>query len=99
MDFSKLTGFDWDDGNAVKSVTKHKVSTREAEEVFADPHVQVLDDPSHSKAERRWKAFGKTRAERRLVVSFTVRGTLLRVISARPINRKERAIYEQKASQ
>ena len=96
VDFTTLTGFDWDAGNLTKSLTKHKVTIQEAEEIFADPGVQVLDDPAHSLQEPRWKAFGTTTAARLLVVSFTIRGALLRVISARPMNRKERKAYEQK---
>ena len=98
VDFSRLVGFDWDAGNLTKSLTKHKVTIQEAEEVFADAGVQVLDDPVHSVDEARWKAFGKTAAARLLVVSFTIRGVLLRVISARPMNRRERKVYEQKSS-
>jgi uncharacterized protein len=95
-DFRQLTGFEWDHGNAAKNQTKHRVTQQEAEEVFADPFVQVLDDQAHSVAEPRWKAFGKTMASRFLTVSFTVRGSLVRVISARPMNRKEKKVYEQK---
>lgn len=95
-DLSRVTGFQWDAGNSRKSLTKHRVTTQEAEELFADPYLHVLEDPPHSSAERRWKAFGTTATLRFLTASFTVRGSLLRVISARPMNRKERAIYEQK---
>ena len=95
LDFTKVTGFEWDAGNSRKNLTKHNVTIREAEEVFADPHLQVLDDPAHSALEPWWKAFGRT-SLRWLTVSFTVRGALLRVISARPMNRKERTIYEKK---
>ena len=42
-DFSRLTGFDWDTGNLTKSLTKHKVTRQEAEEIFADPGVQGTD--------------------------------------------------------
>jgi uncharacterized DUF497 family protein len=98
VDFSKLIGFEWDAGNATKNVTKHRVTAREAEAVFADPHVRVLDDIAHSTPELRWKAFGMTPQLRYLVVSFTIRVPLIRVISARPMNRKERKIYEQKTA-
>jgi uncharacterized DUF497 family protein len=94
-DFAKLTGFEWDDGNATKSLTKHRVTGREAEEIFGDPGVRILHDPAHSGDEARWKAFGRTLDSRCLTVSFTVRGSLVRVISARPMNRKERKVYGQ----
>ncbi|MGH7178756.1 MAG: BrnT family toxin [Tepidisphaeraceae bacterium] len=98
-DFGKLIGFQWDVGNAKKSLTKHRVTTQEAEEVFADRTIQILDDPVHSSAESRWKAFGRTASGRFLTVSFTVRGNLVHVISARAMNRKERRGYEQKTIQ
>ena len=96
FDFSNVTGFQWDGGNATKSLTKHRVTSQEAEEVFADPGLKVLEDKAHSAGEPRWKAFGITAATRFLTVSFTIRGAFLRVISARPMNRKERKAYEQK---
>ena len=98
LDFAKLSGFEWDAGNSRKSLTKHHVSAREAEEVFADPRVCILDDPAHSKNEPRWKVFGSTTDARLLVVSFTVRGLNVRVMSARPMNRRERQVYEQKSA-
>jgi len=96
--WTRATGFQWDAGNLTKSLTKHRVAVQEAEEVFAGPNVHVLHDPVHSTKERRWKAFGTTAAMRYLTVSFTVRGSLVRVISARPMNPKERATYEKKAA-
>jgi uncharacterized protein len=94
-DFTKLIGFEWDAGNSSKSLTKHRVTAQEAEQAFADPNVHVLDDEAHSVSERRWKVFGKTSASRFIVVSFTIRGLFVRVISARPMNRKERKAYEK----
>ena len=38
---------------------------------------------------------GQTNAGRPLAVVFTIRGTLVRVISARDMSRRERRIYEQ----
>jgi uncharacterized protein len=36
FDLSLVRGFDWDDGNRLKSANKHSVSMAEAEQVFAD---------------------------------------------------------------
>ncbi|MBW1793418.1 MAG: BrnT family toxin [Deltaproteobacteria bacterium] len=49
---------------------------------FFNKPLFVLDDPRHSIAEKRWAAFGTTDTGRLLVVVFTKRGNLLRVISA-----------------
>ena len=98
IDLTQAEGFDWDDGNSRKSLHKHAVTQAEAEQVFAgDPLLAA--DLEHSHAEVRFQALGKTIDGRRLHVTFTLRsdGKKIRVISARDMNRKERACYEQKA--
>ena len=96
IDLSKIIGFNWDDGNARKN-EKHGVSTAEAEQVFFNVPLLLLDDASHSQKEPRLHALGKTDEGRMLHITFTLRqaGLLIRVISARDMHRKERAIYEQ----
>jgi len=93
----RIAGFDWDQGNERKSAEKHRVTQTEAEQVFLDRRLLVLDDVKHSKDEQRFQALGQTDAGRALHVTFTLRGsgTLVRVISARDMNRKERTTYEQ----
>ena len=83
-------------GNARKN-EKHGVSQSEAEEVFFNQPLLLLEDALHSGQERRFHALGKTHAGRTLHISFTLRedDTLIRVISARDMHRKERSIYEQ----
>ncbi len=96
IDLSKIIGFNWDDGNARKN-EKHGVSTADAEQVFFNVPLLLLDDASHSQQEPRLHALGKTDEGRTLHITFTLRrsGQLIRVISARDMHRKERAIYEQ----
>ncbi len=55
----------------------------------------ISEDPEHSVAEKRWAGFGKTDSGRLLVVIFTKRDSLVRVISARDMNSKERNFYEE----
>lgn len=95
-DLSAITGFDWDDGNARKN-DKHGVSQSEAEEIFFNQPLLLLDDARHGAQELRYHALGRTHEGRRLHLSFTLRrsGTLIRVISARDMHRKERSLYEQ----
>lgn len=95
-EFSNWTGFQWDKGNRNKNLIKHSVEDLECEEVFLNEPLIILDDPKHSIAEKRFAAFGQTDAGRLLVVIFTKRGELLRVISARDMNRWERKFYEEK---
>ena len=96
IDPSKVIGFEWDEGNARKN-ERHGVSMAEAEQVFFNSPVLVLRDPKHSEVEPRFHALGKTHEGRRLHISFTLRdgGQFIRVISARDMHRKERAIYEK----
>ena len=94
-----LVGFEWDAANWEKSEQKHGVATAEAEEVLLnDPLCQV--DTKHSQDEQRYVALGVTNDGRHLFVSLTVRRNRLRIISARPMSRKERATHEEaKANQ
>jgi uncharacterized protein len=92
----KCTGFDWDQGNIEKNWIKHKVSPVECEEVFFNQPLIIFDDLEHTIHERRFAAFGVTDAGRLLAVIFTQRSELIRIISARDMNRKERKIYEEK---
>ena len=93
IDWSQITGFEWDSGNALKSIDKHGVSCEEAESVFAQNEVLVLKNERHSQMEVRCHAFGDSNRHRLLSVTFNVRENLLRVISARPMNKRERKTY------
>ena len=98
-DLSQIVGFDWDDGNSLKSADKHSVSQAEAEQVFTDERLLIADDVRHIQDEERHNAIGRTIDGRLLHVAFTLRDgrTKIRVMSARDANRKERRIYEQEA--
>lgn len=90
--------FEWDKGNKQKNWLKHKVTSEEAEEGFDDDNRMLFEDIKHSSSqEKRFLLFGKTNEERKLVV-FTMRGKKIRIISARPMNRKEAIIYEKAIS-
>ena len=88
-----VQGFQWDEGNASKIWTRHQVSQTEAEQVFLNRPLVVVAAPF--KNESRQFAFGHTDAGRLLTVVFTVRETLVRVISVRPMSRRERRGYGQ----
>ncbi|MBI2264001.1 MAG: BrnT family toxin [Armatimonadetes bacterium] len=92
---SDFAGFQWDEGNSDKNLIKHLVENWECEQIFFNEPLLILDDPGHSTTEKRWAAFGRTEADRLLVVIFTRRDRLLRVISARDMNRKERNFHEK----
>lgn len=91
--FEDVEGFQWDDGNSSKNWARHEVSQTEAEQVVLNRPVVVTE--ARPGAEARWFAFGRTDGNRLVTVVFTIRGRLLRVISARPMSRLERKGYEQ----
>lgn len=97
IDWTRLTGFDWDDDNSRKNADKHRVSQAESEQVFFNQPLLTLPDPKHSRQEPRYHALGRTDDNRLLHITLTLRGNnqLIRVISARDMHRKERAFYEQ----
>lgn len=99
LDLGRIEGFDWDEGNARKSVEKHDVSQGEAEQIFFNDPLLIVEDVGHSVREMRLPALGRTDVGRLLHVTFTLRseGRLIRVISARTMHRKERVRYEQES--
>lgn len=88
-------GFDWDLGNFEKNQNKHQVSRWECEQLFFNEPLVVFDDQRHSRSKSRQYALGQTDEHRKLMVVFTIRKNLIRVISARRMSRKEGKHYEQ----
>lgn len=88
-------GFQWDTGNTDKNWLSHQVQWSECEEIFFNEPLVVALDTAHSLVETRFYALGATDNGRRLFVVFTIREKLIRVISARDMNRRERKAYEQ----
>lgn len=97
VELAQIIGFDWGDENSRKSTEKHSVTQSETEQIFFNQPMLLLDDIAHNQNEARYHALGRTDDHRKLHVTFTLRakGTLIRVISARDMNRKERTVYEQ----
>ncbi len=89
------SGFDWDESNIHKNWERHCVTPEEAEDIFFHEPLAVRRDLRHSGREKRHYALGQTGSGRRLFVAFTVRRKLIRVISARDMNRKESETFER----
>ncbi len=96
LDLKVINGFDWDQGNSRKN-EKHGVSMAEAEQVFFNIPLFLLEDKQHSLDENRFHALGRTDEHRLLHITFTIlyAGEKIRVISARSMHKKEREIYEK----
>jgi uncharacterized DUF497 family protein len=86
--------FQWDPQKAARNATKHGVPFSEAATVFQDPLAFIFDDEEHSVEEYREIIIGHSKRDRLLVVAFTERDDVIRIISAREANRKEREDYE-----
>ena len=86
--------FDWDETKATDNLPKHGVGFQEAITVFQDPLLVTLSDTEHSDFEERYWNIGHSTMGRLLVVVFTDRDAVIRIISARRANREERRIYE-----
>ncbi len=90
----RCKGFEWDQGNTGKNLEKHDVTDSEAEQVFFNQPLVAVPDEKHSDSEGRIQALGWTDAGRKLLLVCTIRGELIRVVSARPMSRKEREVYQ-----
>jgi uncharacterized protein len=86
--------FDWDEEKARINLDKHGVSFDEATSVFDDPLFLTFADPKHSIQEQRFIIMGESAKGRLIVVSYTDREEITRLISARPVTRRERKAYE-----
>ena len=95
IDLAALDGFDWDEGNREKNRVQHKVEWTEAEETFVNVPILILPDEKHSLAEKRFAVLGRTLADRKIAVVFTIRNNRIRVISARDMSKKERNLYDE----
>ena len=97
LDFEHVIGFDWDVGNSRKN-DKHGVSQAEAEQAFFNQPLVIASDEWHSSpSEARHYALGQTDTAKVLHITFTLRqgASLIRVISARTANRKEKLHYDK----
>lgn len=96
VDLRMIVGFEWDEGNIEKSYKKHGITPKEAEELFLDEHVLLVEDIKHSQIEKRFIAIGKTIQQKLLFTAFIIRNSRIRIISVRRANNKERRKYEEK---
>ena len=91
--------FEWSDAKNQLNIKKHHISFEEAKAVFLDPmHISKLDH-RFEYFEERWITLGATSDDKIIVVAnmfFDENGTeIIRIISARKANQKERIFYEQ----
>ena len=81
--------FEWDPIKASSNASKHGIQFEEAATVFGDPLARTRFDPDHSAREDRFVTLGLSMAGKLLVVSYTDRAEVIRIISARPATKRE----------
>ena len=90
-----MVEFEWGPRKAAANVRKHNVTFQEAATVFGNPLALTFEDPDQSQDEHRHLTFGMSIQKRLIVVVHTDRRNRTRIISSRPMGRKERKIYEE----
>jgi uncharacterized DUF497 family protein len=86
--------FQRDAQKAAKNASKHRVTFIEATTVFQYPLALIFDNKDHSEDEYREIIIGNSIRNRLLLVSFTERNDMIRIISARRADKKEQNDYE-----
>lgn len=94
-----MTSFEWDEAKARTNQQKHQVSFEIAARVFADPFAITHQDRIEN-GEQRWQTLGVVEGYLLLLVAHTFRdeedgSEVVRIVSARRADKKERKIYEQ----
>jgi uncharacterized DUF497 family protein len=86
--------YEWDEAKAAQNVQKHGVPFEYAARVFLDPRRLDAEDTRRAYGEQRRLTLGEI--ERRVyAVAYTVRGTVIRLISARKANEREQRRYHE----
>lgn len=87
--------FEWDQQKAQSNLSKHGISFEEAQTVFDDPLYVDFYDPDHSEQENRYIIIGASLTGVILLVSYTERGDIIRIISARQVTKQELKTYQE----
>jgi len=91
--------YEWNEETNILNQEKHGISFEEAKEVFEDALQISKLDFRFNYFEERWITVGSTTKNKILVVAnlfFTENGDeIIRIISARKTNKKEREFYER----
>ncbi len=81
--------FEYHDEKAKKNLIKHKASFDECCSAFYDPALKDFFDDLHSDEEDRFLLVGRSNNDRIMLISYTVRDEIIRIISARPLRKNE----------
>ena len=85
--------YEWDPNKAKSNYKKHGIRFADAVGVFEDENAITIED-DHMK-EDRFITIGRDFLSRILVVVYTFRDIVIRIISARRATARERKMYEE----
>ncbi|MGB5747390.1 MAG: BrnT family toxin [Desulfobacterales bacterium] len=85
--------YEWDPSKAIANIEKHGIDFADAVTVFDDFSAVTIDDPDYD--EQRFITIAEDSFGRILVVAYTWRGDIIRIISARKATKRERKHYEE----
>jgi len=88
------TEITWDSVKAKSNRLKHRVFFSDVEPVFYDPNAISFED-KESEGETRFIVIGLDSLARLVVVVYTYRDSVIRVISARKASKTEQRAYEK----
>jgi uncharacterized DUF497 family protein len=87
--------FEWDSIKSQANLQKHRISFENACEVFFDPFLRMMEPEVHN-GQIREAIIGMTINWRLLYVVYTILiEDIFRIISARPVTKRERMQYEE----
>ncbi len=85
--------FEWDESKNQKNIKKHGVSFEQACAIFENFTLDFIDERS-GYGEIREISIGRIKNTNIIVVVYTDRGGLCRIISARPALKREKKLYD-----
>jgi len=85
--------FEWDEKKRIANLAKHGIDFLEVKPVFYDPYKVEEIDNRKDYGEVRTNTIGKLQDEVVVIVSHTDRSGIIRIISARKVDKKERNLY------
>lgn len=91
--YNRAVTFEWDEAKASRNLLKHGVAFADAVGVFEDPNALTIEDDDNDEA--RFVTLGFDPLGRLVVVVYTWRGDLIRIISARKATAKEEREYAE----
>lgn len=85
--------YEWDPSKEKSNYKKHRVKFADAAGVFEDENAITIRD--EHKGEERFITIGRDFLSRILVLVYTFRDIVIRIISARKATARERKMYEE----